>query len=146
MARYPSPDAFVAEVLHYRHATRAAILGAVVNWLATVSGDGSDAEQLLNLQNWANNARPGDHTALRIKGFGLAGLQYLRMLFGANTTKSDIHILHYVASRIGRPVSDIVALQLLEHAAVEAGVSLRDLDTTIWEGSARGNAAGSSGH
>jgi hypothetical protein len=68
------------------------------------------------------------------------------MLFGANTTKPDTHILRYVANRIGRPVFDIAALQLLEHAAAEAGVSLRDLDTTIWEGSARGNAAGSSGH
>ena len=146
MARYPSSDAFVAEVLHYRHATRAATLGAVVNWLATVSGKGSDAEQLLNLQTWANNARPGDHTALRIKGFGLAGFQYLRMLFGANTTKPDIHILHYVAASIGRPVSDVEALLLLERAALEAGISLRDLDTTIWESSARRNAAGSSGH
>jgi hypothetical protein len=135
MARFPSPDAFIAQIMNYRHAARAATLGAVVNWLATVSGRGSYAEQLSNLQSWAKNAKPGGHKVLGISGFGLAGFQYLRMLFGANTTKPDIHILRYIAARIGRPVSDVETLQLLERAALEAGISLRDLDTTIWEGS-----------
>ncbi len=60
------------------------------------------------------------------------------MLFGANTTKPDIHISRYVASQVGHSVSDIRALRLLEDAATEAGVVLRNLDTTIWESSARG--------
>lgn len=41
------------------------------------------------------------------------------------------------AGGVGHPVSDVDALQLLERAATEAGVVLRDLDTTIWEESAR---------
>ena len=72
-----------------------------------------------------------------IRGFGLAGFQYLRMLFGANTTKPDLHIRRYVGHCIGEPVTDMRALQLLEPAAKEAGISLRDFDTTIWERSAR---------
>ena len=138
MARYPSPDAFVSEVLDYRHADRAATLCALVNWLVTLSGNGPHIAQQSNLERWAKDARPGEHAALRISGFGLAGFQYLRMLFGANTTKPDIHICRFVASCVRHSVSDLEALQLPERAALEAGISLRDLDTTIWESSARG--------
>ena len=139
MRRYECSDVFVSKVLDYRHTERAATLNAVVDWLATVGGNGSYAEQLSNLQRWADAARPGAHTALRIRGFGLAGFQYLRMLFGANTTKPDIHICRFVATCLGHSVSDIEALQFLESAAHEVKISLRDLDTTIWESSARGS-------
>ena len=137
MTTYPSDDAFVSNVLNYRHLQRAAILHAVVEWLATVSGNGSPAEQLSNLERWAENARPQDAAALPIKGFALAGFQYLRMLFGANTTKPDMHIRRFVADCLGRPITDSRALELLERAAPEAGISLRDFDTTVWERSAR---------
>jgi hypothetical protein len=72
------------------------------------------------------------------RGFGLAGFQYLRMLFGANTTKPDVHVRQYVSEAVGRRrVSEVEALNLLERAASDAGIGLRDLDTTIWEKSAR---------
>jgi hypothetical protein len=137
IANYSSPGRFVVEVLDYRDEKRAATLSAVVDWLATVSGSGTYAEQLSNLQRWVAKAHPAGHAALRISRFGLGGFQYLRMLFGANTTKPDVHICRYVASCVGHSVSDVEALQFLEHAAVETGIFLRDLDTTIWEGSAR---------
>jgi hypothetical protein len=86
---------------------------------------------------WARTAHSDDHVALRIQGFALAGFQYLRMLFGANTTKPDIHILNRVESLLGYRPSPIEALRLLEKAAREAGISLRDFDTTTWESSAR---------
>jgi hypothetical protein len=63
------------------------------------------------------------------------------MLFGANTTKPDIHIQRFVASHVGHRVSDIQVLKLPEDAATKAEVSLRDLDATVWETSARGNWA-----
>jgi hypothetical protein len=138
MSKYVSRDAFVTQVLNYRHAARAETLKGVVKWLASIAGYGLYAEQMSNLQRWAKEARPGDQAKLRIAGFGLAGFQYLRMLFGANTTKPDIHICRFVASVVGHALSDVEALQLLEHAAPEAGVILRDLDNTIWERSARG--------
>jgi hypothetical protein len=137
IARYPSCSAFVSEVLSYRHTERAETLGKVVDWLVKVSGKGSHIEQLSNLQRWANEACPRDYLVLDIRGFGLAGFQYLRMLFGANTTKPDIHIRAYVAECMERPVSDVEALQLLEQAAGDLGIKVRDLDTTIWEQSAR---------
>jgi len=49
------------------------VLHVLVKWLVTVSGTGSSAEQLSNLQNWAVRAQPSDCTVLRISGSGLAG-------------------------------------------------------------------------
>ena len=72
----------------------------------------------------------------RLRSFGF---QYLRMLFGANTCKPDLRIRQWVGEALGRKVSDIVALKLMEGAALEAGVLLRDADTTIWEMKARGS-------
>jgi len=143
MAQYRSPGAFVTEVLNYRPGY-AGMLSAVVRWLAGVSGRGSYAEQLSNLQRWAK-ARPADHQRLLITRFGLTGFQYLRMLFGANTTKPDRDIRRFVTTCIGREVSKIEVLQLLEDAALEGGISLRDLETAIWKDSVRGNSAGSLG-
>jgi hypothetical protein len=137
IATYSSPDRFVSEALGYNHEERAATLSAVVDWLATVSGNGSYATQLSNLEQWAAAALPTDYALRRIYGFGLSGFQYLRMLFGANTAKPDIHIRRFVETCVGHTVSDIEALLLLERAAPEAGIPLRDLDTTIWERSAR---------
>ena len=137
LATYQSADLFLASVLNYRHAQRGIMLEAVVAWLSAVSGNGSYAEQLANLQAWAESARPSYSTGLRIRRFGLKGFQYLRMLFGANTTVPDVHVRRWVVGCIAREVTDVKALQLLEHAAREAGVSLRDFDSAIWERSAR---------
>ncbi len=96
-----------------------------------------DSEET-SLKKWANDARPQDYLMVHVHGFGLAGFQYLRMLFGANTTKPDVHIRAYVGKVLNRSVSDLEALDFLQHAAEQSGVKLRDLDTTIWEASARG--------
>jgi hypothetical protein len=138
IAGFRSADRFVTEALDYRHEERAATLNAVVNWLVSISGSGSAAEQLANIQRWASAAQPSDHMALGIRGFALGGFQCMRMLFGANTTKPDVHICRFVESSVGHRVSDVEALELLEEAAGEVGIVLRDLDTTIWESSARG--------
>ena len=53
--------------------------------------------------------------------------------------KPDIRICQWVEKAVGHPVSPRQALQLLEAAAAEVGVSLRDADTTIWEKLARGS-------
>jgi hypothetical protein len=135
---YPSATSFMLTCLNYNDDARALTLKKVVDWLAGVASGGDYDAQMSNLQMWASDAKPSEHFQLGIAGFGLGGFQYLRMLFGANTTKPDIHIQRYVASCVGHRVSDVQALALLEAAAIEAGVHLRDLDTTIWERSARG--------
>lgn len=49
----------------------------------------------------------------------------------------DVHVRRYVAAVVGHPVSDVQTLSLLEDATAQDGVPLRDVDTTIWEHSAR---------
>jgi hypothetical protein len=141
MAAYPSSAVFVAKCLDYHDDSRSATLSKVIDWLVRIGGSSDYDTQMPNLARWAADAKPEDHFRLGIAGFGLGGFQYLRMLFGANTTKPDIHLQRYVASCVGHRVSDAQALTLLEAAAVEADVCLRDLDTTIWERSARGVGA-----
>jgi hypothetical protein len=138
IAKFPSPHAFVKAVLNYNHEERANTLNAVVSWLGTMGGTAPPEAQLSKIKSWATSAHPTDYKSLRIRGFALAGFQYLRMLFGANTTKPDIYICRFVACHIGRRVSSIESLRLLERAASKRGLSLRDLDTTIWENGARG--------
>lgn len=138
---FPSPAAFTETVLNYRDSARAATLSAVLDFAVAVCERHARDSELAALQRWATSARPGDYKTLKIRGFGIAGFQYLRMLFGANTTKPDVHIRKYVGQAIDRPVSDVEALQLLEAAAAKGQLSVRDFDTSIWERSARAGAA-----
>ena len=140
IASYPSPYEFVRHTLSYNDIDRAEILAKVARWLSTIGGGGTPDEQLTNLESWARSARYDGYQTLGIRGFALAGFQYLRMLFGANTTKPDKRICQWVAEVVGHRVSPVQAFQLLEPAAAEANVSLRDADTTIWEILARGSS------
>lgn len=131
---YPSAHEFMKATLCYNDKARAETLAGVVRWLEEVGNKSS-------LNDWAKNAKPNDYAGLRIRGFGLAGFQYLRMLFEANTIKPDIHICNFVVDCVGHHVSPTTALRLLERAAAPLDLSLRDLDTTIWEHRARANRA-----
>jgi hypothetical protein len=137
IASRPSAHEFFLSELNYDDKARADTLNAVVSWLAEVAGTGSEEAQLLKLESWARTAKPEDYILLGIRGFKLAGFQFLRMRFGANTTKPDVHIIKFVNSHLGHPVTAEEALHLLESSAAQAGIHLRDLDSTIWEERAR---------
>jgi hypothetical protein len=135
---YPGPAEFLAAELDTRHARRAATLVGVVDYVLDVQArfdGGTEAERLLA---WARWARPGDYLAVGVPGFGLAGFQYLRLLFGAETSKPDVHIIRYVSEAVGRTVTDIQALYALERASELVGVSVRALDSEIWKRRAGG--------
>lgn len=135
---FDDAEHFMRETLDYRDANRARILDAVVSRLLVHSRASTGANELSRIERWATEASPRDYEIDRIRGFALAGHQYLRMLFGANTTKPDVHILRYVHKSIGRSAPPLEALTLLEEACATTGTRIRDLDTTIWESSARG--------
>ena len=137
MNSFGQPDIFVREALNYRDADRARILNEVVDRVLELAEASAGTSELERLERWASHASPDGYQTRRIRGFALAGHQYLRMLFGANTTKPDVHICRYVSRSVDRTVSDLEALRLLEAASAISGVRLRDLDTTIWEMSAR---------
>lgn len=135
---YQSPADFSIAALHYNHRERAEILSKVIDFcLGIVTNAPADTEEW-RLQQWAQSAEPKGYSVLGIPGFALSGFQYLRMLFGANTAKPDVHIRDYVSAAVNRRVSDLEALYLLEAAARKRSISLRNADTNIWERSARG--------
>jgi hypothetical protein len=138
--KYPSPLAFSLAELAYRDGPRAQTLLDVIEYLLEVQKQFRGKSEWTRLRKWAKSVRPQDRKSVGIHGFGLSGFQYLRMLFGAQTTKPDLHIRRYVSSIVGHPVSDTVALELLEEGAKRTTLPLRSLDYAIWSQSARSKA------
>jgi hypothetical protein len=132
MGSFPSLIEFSVTTLRYADAARAEVLASVVAYLLDIEAEFAGNTEAERLRAWAENARPGDYAFTGIKGFGIAGFQYLRRLLGANTTKPDVHICRFVTDALGRPVSDVEALSLLERAAAHLQYSLQDLDHEIW--------------
>lgn len=135
---FDSPHEFMIRALNMRDARRAATLAGVVDYAGAEQEQFEGATEDDRLRAWARWARPGDYLAVGVRGFGLAGFQYLRMLFGADTVKPDVHVLRYVTRAVNRKVSDIEALYLVERAAKAAGISVARLDGEIWS---RGTAS-----
>ena len=139
MANYPTPHTFVQQELNYNHEDRARTLDSVVKYLWTIIDGAKTLEQEKEgLTQWAIESKPHGYQTLRIKGFGIAGFQYLRMLFGADTTKPDVHIIRFLSDILNRRVSDIESLLLLEAASKREGLSVRAVDSYIWKRGARG--------
>ena len=80
---YPTPHAFVKQELNYNHEDRANTLQSVARHVCSIVEGVSIASEEKVLKQWAIQAEPQDYRTLNIRGFGLAGFQYLRMLFGA---------------------------------------------------------------
>ena len=139
MASYPTPHAFVQQELNYDYEDCARTLQAVVEFVCQiVDGIQTIEEEKEILKQWAIQAEPSDYQTLNIRGFAFAGFQYLRMLFGADTTKPDVHIIGFLSEILNRRVSAVEALRLLEAASERVGLSVRDVDTYIWQIRARG--------
>ena len=134
---FPTPFDFLADTLQYRHEARAQTLSGVIDYLLKIRESKNGISEEEAYREWAIEKGPEDYLTVKVKGFGLAGFQYLRMLFGASTTKPDMHIRGFVRQAINREVGDYEALSLLESSSKQVGINLRDLDTTIWEKLAR---------
>ena len=139
IANYPTPHAFVQQELNYNHEARANTLESVVKYVCTIVKRAQTVqEEKETLKQWAIQAEPQEHLTLNIRGFAIAGFQYLRMLFGADTTKPDVHIIGFLSELLNRRISEVEALRLLESASESIGLSVRDVDTYIWQIRARG--------
>lgn len=130
--QHESPAAFSASVLNMNHSTKGAAILAVADHLVGEQArfEGTEEERLTS---WARWARPGDFIAFVAPGFGIAGFQYLRMLFGADTIKPDVHILRYLEDALGHPVAEGPAIYLVERVAARLNTSARGIDKAIWE-------------
>jgi hypothetical protein len=137
---YPTPLKFSEVELNYRDERRASVLLGVTEYLlsaleafSATNGAlfGPDGE-MARLGAWARSVTPNDAWSTGVRGFALAGFQYLRMLFGVQTAKPDVHIIHFVSDAVGRKVNEIEALVLLEEVAQQENLQLADLDYSIW--------------
>jgi hypothetical protein len=137
MKRHKSLVDFSRVELNYNDASRAQVLWGVVEYMRNVQHNYKGANENERLQQWAISVRPEDAFSVGVKGFGLSGFQYMRMLFGAQTTKPDTHIQSFVSEVLGRAVSDWNALSLLERAAKRTALPLREVDNSIWQERAR---------
>ena len=140
MDSYPTPHAFVKQELNYNHEDRARILQSVVSYVCTIVENVPIASEEETLKQWAIRAEPRDYRMLKIKGFALAGFQYLRMLFGAQTAKPDRYIKRFVSCILNRKISDIKSLYLLEAGSKRIGLPIRTADNFIWNRGARGKS------
>ena len=117
---------------------KAEALSGVVDYLLDIQQRFTEPTEEERLLAWAHWARPGDCLMLDVRGFRLAGFQFLRMLFGAETVKPDVHILKYVQQALGRPVSSSTADQVravyaLERAGELLQKPIRTIDVVIWK-------------
>lgn len=135
---YEEVGAFSREKLNYNDVRREHTIRGVVAYLTAIQANHSGETEWERLQAWAHSVQPSDYTQVGVKGFGLAGFQYLRMLFGVQTTKPDVHIIRFVSTITGKSVNDMTALCLLEQAAKQANLPLREVDGAIWEAGTRG--------
>jgi hypothetical protein len=138
IGRFDSPEAFHTSVLDMNSPGKAAALVGVLEYLIDIQQRFDGGDEDARLSAWARWARPGDYLTLDVAGFKLAGFQYLRMLFGAETTKPDVHILRYAEDVLGRPIAghpgrEVQAVYALERAGEILGRSVRELDVAIWE-------------
>ncbi len=131
--RYESPDQFSIYELDYYDAQRAMTLQGVVDVLIEIQPLYQGDTERQRLHTWAIQSKPKEVHLFGVKGFGLAGFQYLCMLFGAQTTKPDTHIRTFVTVVLGHKVGDFKMLELLEEAARCANLPLREVDHAIWE-------------
>ncbi len=134
---YDTPAAFHADSLRMDSPMKAAMIVGVLDYLLDIQTRFDAPSEEERLIQWARWVRPGDHLMLGINGFKLAGFQYLRMLFGAETVKPDVHILRYVESVLGRSIAgnasgEVQAVYAMERAGELMGRSVRSLDVAIW--------------
>jgi hypothetical protein len=123
---------FFRQSLDYKDIRREQTLRGVVKYLLVAQAKQTGKSEWERLQAWARSVKPSDYRAVGVRGFALAGFQYLRMLFGVQTTKPDIYIIRFVSKVVGRKVNDVTAVTLLEAAAEKAGLPLREVDGAIW--------------
>jgi hypothetical protein len=129
---FADPLMFLRDRLRFNSPGKATAISQLIDYLLEIQRRFDGDSEAQRLKAWARWCRPGDYLTLEIRGFGLAGFQYLRMLFGADTVKPDVHIIRYVEKTLDQKVSDIRSVYLVERAGELLGLPTRNLDVAIW--------------
>lgn len=139
------PYKFFRDILDYDDKERAETFFGVLIYLLNVLKQYDGSDDLEKLNRWAISVKPSDYRTMliisdgkitiktNVPGFGIAGWQYLRMLFGADTCKPDIKIKGFIKDCLGiKYISEQSAVELMEAAALVSGLSVKEADRRIW--------------
>ena len=141
------PVVFYQQELDYGYPDAAQMFGRVLNYLENQLKYHPGADDITKLNRWACTAPIIGYNTIwtesgvktNIPMFGIAGWQYLRMLFGADTCKPDIAVNGFVKECLGRSyISPVSIVGIMEAAAPTApglnvgGQPVREADRRIW--------------
>jgi hypothetical protein len=144
VANSGGPAKFYENELDYDYDDAAEMFGKVLNYLTSESESSKYLGQtdMEKCRQWAISATIYGYKRIWEKGniplFGIAGWQYLRMLFGADTCKPDIAVKGYVEDCLERALSGHSTVVLMEAAAPLASTlkffsqPVREADRRIW--------------
>jgi len=131
--------------LDYDYPDAAIMFGNVLDYLLSVYVRYPGVNEEEKLKAWACSLHADGYKNIwrdvngewdNIPFFSIAGWQYLRMLFGADTCKPDIAVKRFVKSCLGKGVSELTVVRLIEAAAPEAlkghPQPVREADRRIW--------------
>lgn len=146
VARCGDPVEFYRSELNYDYEDAAEMFVRVLSYLVKEMNNYPGTTDLQKLQRWAVSVNAEEykkswndaHCETNIPLFGIAGWQYLRMLFGADTCKPDIAIKGFIKDCLKRSFSDLSVVKLMEAAAPLVpelrtyGQPIREADRRIW--------------
>ena len=138
MARYDTPYDFLKAELGFHSEIKATAIDGVVEKLCGITNASPSVPEEDAIRQWALQANPGGYRVWKITNFGIAGFQWLRVLFGADTVKPDTHILNFLADTLNERFPQtsykkkLEAVGLIEEASAHSEFSARDIDRIIW--------------
>ena len=138
MARYDTPYDFLKAELDFGSELKATAIDDVVEKLCGIINASPSVPEEDAIRQWALHANPGGYRVWKITNFGIAGFQWLRVLFGADTVKPDTHILNFLADTLNERFPQtsykkkLEAVGLIEEASAHSEFSARDIDRIIW--------------
>ena len=138
---YGNPIDFLSKEFNYKHKPKgirkANAINSVAKKLCDIINASPSVPEEDAIRQWALRAKPKGYSVWNIKEFGLTGFQWLRVLFGADTSKPDRRILKFLSDTLNEkfPDSDkkkLEAVELIEEASAHSEFSARDIDRIIW--------------
>lgn len=132
MESYTTSLEFLTEEVNLKNELKAGAIDGIVKYLCGLI-EASAVPEEETLRQWAINAEPDGYETLNIKGVRIATFQWLRMLFGADTSKPDVHIMNFISDTIEQKLSKNDCILLIKGVASYLEVSERDVDLAIWD-------------
>ncbi|MDE0398364.1 MAG: hypothetical protein OXL96_11220 [Candidatus Poribacteria bacterium] len=136
IARYPTPIDFLAQEFGYKHKPKsirkANAINSICEKLCGIINASPSVLEEDAIKQWALQAKPEGYRIWNIKEFRLAGFQWLRMLFGADTVKPDRHIINFLSHTLNPQISPLESVELIEETSAHSEFSARDIDRIIW--------------